>query len=178
MDNPILSSTFFLTLLLGVGLFFFIRASVKDRTETVQLLADRPESTLLEQLQTYFTERAYRLASVDSQTNAITFSGVVRPSLALAIFLSVLAGVGLLCLGLVLAILLPQGTIGFLSLGVLAPGAGWFYWKQARRVESVAFTVSPAPPSSEGEGFVVTISAHRDELAVLQQTLKLRALEA
>ncbi|MEQ8754914.1 MAG: cofactor assembly of complex C subunit B, partial [Coleofasciculus sp. G1-WW12-02] len=44
MSTPILSSTFLLTLLLAVGLFFFIRASVKDRTQKVQLIAQEPEA--------------------------------------------------------------------------------------------------------------------------------------
>jgi hypothetical protein len=38
MNTAVLPSTFVLTLLLAVGLFFFIKASVKDRTEQVNSL--------------------------------------------------------------------------------------------------------------------------------------------
>ena len=91
MNTTILSSTLLLTLLLAVGLFFFIRASVKDRTEQVKLIAEQPEESLLTQLQEYFDQRAYRIDSVDAATNHVTFSGFVRPSWFLAIFLTLLA---------------------------------------------------------------------------------------
>ncbi|MBD0390148.1 MAG: cofactor assembly of complex C subunit B, partial [Nostoc sp. C3-bin3] len=41
MDTAILPSTFVLTFLLAVGLFFFIRASTKDRTETARLISEQ-----------------------------------------------------------------------------------------------------------------------------------------
>ncbi|MEQ9548290.1 MAG: cofactor assembly of complex C subunit B [Coleofasciculus sp. G3-WIS-01] len=75
MSTPILSSTFLLTLLLAVGLFFFIRASVKDRTQKVQLIAQEPEASLLERLLNYFDQRAYQVAAVDPATGQVTFQG-------------------------------------------------------------------------------------------------------
>ena len=105
MDTTILSSTFLLTLLLAVGLFFFIRASVKDRTQQVQLIASEPEESLLARLQHYFEQRAYRVADVDAATRQVIFQGFVRPSWFLAIFLTVLAACGILCLSLVLSFL-------------------------------------------------------------------------
>ncbi|WP_156177964.1 cofactor assembly of complex C subunit B, partial [Crocosphaera watsonii] len=75
---PILSSTFFLTLLLMVGLFFFIRASVKDRTEQVQLISEVPKTSLLEQLKDYFKQRAYNVTSSDAAQDTMTFEGLVR----------------------------------------------------------------------------------------------------
>ncbi|MBD0337307.1 MAG: cofactor assembly of complex C subunit B, partial [Cyanobacteria bacterium Co-bin13] len=66
MTNTVLSSTFFLTLLLMVGLFFFIRAATKDRTETLQATVAKPPETLQSDLQTYFESRSYRVTDSNS----------------------------------------------------------------------------------------------------------------
>jgi hypothetical protein len=171
MDRPVLASTFLLTLLLAIGLFFFIRASVKDRTQQMILLAAAPETTVLEQLQDYFSQRSYRIARVDAEQNQVTYTGFVRPSWFLAIFLSLLAAVGLLCLGLVLAVLFPQLTPGFWGLPLLSPVAGLFYWKKAGRPEEVSLRIESA--SDRRDHNRVTITAHRDELIALQQSLPL-----
>ena len=115
-----------------VGLFFFIRASVKDRTQQVKLIAEEPEESLLGQLQEYFDQRAYRVAAVDPAQNQVTFEGFVRPSWFLAIFLTLLAASGLLCFALVLSLLYPSLSNLFLTLILLAPAAGVFYWKKSR----------------------------------------------
>jgi hypothetical protein len=175
MDSPVLISTFLLTLLLGIGLFFFIRASVKDRTQTLKLLAGQSETSLLEQLQDYFIKRSYRIAKVDPAQKQLTFSGFVRPSLPLAIFLSCLAAVGLLCLALVLAILFPHLATVLLGLVVLAPCAGVFYWQQAGRIEEISLSVEPQ--GSLGTQSLITVVAHRDELIALQQALTLTVAE-
>ncbi|NEQ63648.1 MAG: cofactor assembly of complex C subunit B, partial [Moorea sp. SIO4A1] len=104
MNTTILASTLWLTLLLAVGLFFFIRASVKDRIQQVKLASPETEESLLNQLKQYFYQRAYQVAAVDAATNQVTFQGIVRPSWFLAIFLTVLAACGILCLSLVLSI--------------------------------------------------------------------------
>lgn len=169
-NNPIISSTFLLTLLLMVGLFFFIRASVKERTEQIKLIAEESETSLLERLQAYFSDRAYQLATVDADRDRVVFQGMVRPSWFLAIFLSVLAALGLLCLALVLAFLYPSGGQFFLALVALAPAAGVFYWRGAKRLEKVAVEVKSL--STEGNPKTIAIvTAHRDELAQLQQAL-------
>ncbi len=175
MNTTILSSTFLLTLLLSVGLFFFIKASVKDRTKAVQLISFEPQESLLPQLQQYFTQRAYQVASVDAAQNQVVFQGFVRPSWFLAIFLSLLAAVGLLCLSLVLSMLFPGTATLFLGLEVLSPLAGWFYWQKAGRTEQVSLKLE----DSLGEGTnqaqsLITVTAHRDELAALQQALNLK----
>ena len=170
MNNTILSSTFFLTLLLLVGLFFFIRASVKDRTQVVQLIANLQEASVLSQLEAYFQQRAYQVANVDSAEHQVTFSGFVRPSWFLAIFLSLLAGSGLLCLALVFSFLFPAIGSVFLLLTLLAPLAGLFYWKKAGRLEQVMLTLKSLPNSSDNPQTLVTVTAHRDELIQLKQT--------
>lgn len=178
MDSAVLSSTAFLTVLLGIGLMFFIRASTKDRTEVVQLVTTESEDSILERLRSYFLERAYRVVSIDPDENQVTFEGVVRPSYFLAIFLTVLAGIGILCLALVLALLFPAGARFFPVLVVLAPGAGLFYWKRSERPEQVSLQIDTRQTDSFQAERVLTVTAHRDELAELQRSLQLSVLEA
>ena len=153
-----------------VGLFFFIRASVKDRTKQIEVLADVSEVSLLSQMQEYFEGRAYRIANADAASHQVTFQGFVRPSLFLAIFLSFLAAVGLLCFALVLAFLYPTFSNLFLALLLLAPLAGIFYWKRAGRLEQVSVQVNELA-AEQGEKCLMTVTAHRDELLQLQQAL-------
>ncbi len=176
MNTTILSSTFLLTLLLAVGLFFFIRASVKDRTEQVRLIALEPEDSLLTRLQQYFDQRAYQVAAVDAATHQVTFQGFVRPSWFLAIFLTVLAACGILCLSLVLSMLYPTLTVVFVALVLLAPAAGVFYWQNAGRSEQVFLKVEAVPTQNTQPQSLITVTAHRDELISLQQALNLKPL--
>ncbi len=157
-----------------VGLFFFIRASVKDRTQQVKLIAEEPEESLLGQLQEYFDQRAYRVAAVDPAQNQVTFEGFVRPSWFLAIFLTLLAASGLLCFALVLSLLYPSLSNLFLALILLAPAAGVFYWKKAGRLEQVGLKVEALPDREKGGQSLITVTAHRDELLQLQQALPLK----
>lgn len=177
MSLPVLSSTVFLTLLLAVGLFFFIRASIKDRTEVVRLQAEGEQPSVLEQLQHYFSGRSYRIASVDAASNQVIYEGMVRPSWFLAIFLSLLAAVGFLCLALVLALVVPAITPFAPLLVLLGPLAGWFYWRGAKRPEQVALQVDQVTSDGDAPLNVLTVTAHRDELAELQRTLNLRPYE-
>jgi hypothetical protein len=175
VNTTILSSTFLLTLLLAVGLFFFIRASVKDRTQQVQLIAPEPEESLLVRLQQYFEQRAYRIADVDAASHQVIFQGFVRPSWFLAIFLTVLAACGIGCLSLVLSLLYPKFATIFPGLVLLAPTAGVFYWKKAGRSEQVALKVEAVTTPEAGMQSLITVTAHRDELIELQQALQLKA---
>ncbi len=173
MNNPVLTSTFILTLLLAVGLFFFIRASTKDRIEQMVLESSDAEADLLPRLQQYFTDRAYKIASVDRDTNIVTFEGLVRPSIFLAIFLTGLAAGGAMCLALVLAMLFPQVGNLCLLLVLVAPLAGWFYWRGSERIEQVKLKVEADPESPPSSPTLIKISGHRDELAVFQSALQL-----
>lgn len=176
MQTSVLASTALLTVLLAVGLVFFIRASAKDRTEVAKLLATQQGDPLLEQLQQYFVDRAYRLATVNAAENQVIYEGVVRPSRFLAMFLSLLAAIGILCLGLVLSFLWPNLTGGIPFLVVFAPLAGLFYWKKAGRPEQVALQVEFLPESEPAQS-LLTVKAHRDELTALRQALGLQLLE-
>lgn len=172
MSLPVLSSTFFLTLLMTIGLFFFIRASVKDRTKQIRLVPTESEDILLKKLQQYFESRAYKITAVDAQNRQVAFKGFVKPSLFLATLLSFLAIVGLSCLALVLFLLFP--TVHYFWLLVaIAPLAGVFYWKKAGRWEEVLLQVTSIPDSPN----LVTVTAHRDELIQLQENLSVTTVD-
>lgn len=174
MNTTVLVSTFLLTLLLMVGLFFFVKASVKDRIQQIKLVAEQPENSVSDQLKHYFAQRAYRVTAANQQS--ITFEGLVRPSVFLAVFLTLLVAASLLCLSLVLSALSPQASVGLL-LPFLSPLAGWFYWQRAERPEQVRLKIEPRDSSSDDrhqpDGQIVTVTAHRDELIELQRALKL-----
>ncbi|HIK04156.1 MAG TPA: cofactor assembly of complex C subunit B [Trichormus sp. M33_DOE_039] len=173
MDTAILPSTFLLTLLLSVGLFFFIRAATKDRTQTAQLISEQEEAVFMPQLQAYFRSRSYRVVEIDKVKNCVAFEGFVKPSIFLAVFLTMLAAVGLVCLSLVVYLLFPQLSLIFLGLVLLSPLSGMFYWQKAGRLEKVLLTFEPI--SKEQESFSkITVTAHRDELAELQKALQLK----
>lgn len=156
-----------------IGLFFFIRASVKDRTKQIQLIPEESEDVLLAKLQEYFEARAYKLTSVDPQNRQVAFKGFVQPSLFLAILLSLLAVVGLSCLALVLFLLFPGANNLFWLSILVAPLAGVFYWRKAGRWEEILLQVK-----SEGDNLnLVTVTAHRDELIQLQENLAVQTVD-
>ncbi|MDJ1181489.1 cofactor assembly of complex C subunit B [Roseofilum sp. BLCC_M91] len=171
-ENPALIPLLILTLLLCIGLFFFIRASVKDRTEEITLIANATEEELLPQLQQYFDSRAYQVTALESQTQKITLEGTVQPSWFLAIFLSFLAALGILCANLVFSTLWPEFPPILWMVVVLAPGAGWFYWKGAYRTEQVELQVQPLEQPTPTAQSLIALKAHRDELAELQKALE------
>lgn len=176
MNFAILSSTFVLTLLMLVGLFFFIRASTKDRTQEITLISEQSEASLMSGLQQYMQQRSYKVARIDAENNSVTFEGNVRPSVFLAVFLTMLAAVGILCLVLVLSQLSPSGSWIFLSLVLLSPAAGVFYWKKAARNELVSLKLDNTS-GENGQRSQVTVIAHRDEIIQLQRVLPLKSVE-
>lgn len=177
MNTTLLVSTLLLTLLLSVGLFFFIRASVKDRTQEVKLVSEQAEASLLPQLHHYLQERSYRVAKVDADQNSVMFEGFVRASFFLAIFLTLLAAAGIFCLALVLSLFFPSLSAIFLGLVLLSPAAGVFYWKKAARNEQVLLKVEPTPSEQPQSQSKITVIAHRDELIELQRALQLKRCE-
>lgn len=177
MSTSVIPSTFFLTLLMAIGLVFFIRASVKDRTQVITLASKQSEVSLLTQLQQYFDQRAYRVISLDAAKNEVVFEGTVRPSLFLAGFLTLLAAVGALCLVLMLSYLVSDLSKIWLGLLLLPPLAGVFYWRGAERSEQVSLRVESMPDADAGTKSLITVKAHRDELAELQRILGLKTAE-
>lgn len=183
VDRFIPPSIFGLTFLLAIGLFFFIRASTKDRTETALYVTGLEDVTLLEKLQQYFSSRSYRVTEVNPQSGRISLEGQVGASIFLALFLGSLAGIGLLCLALVLTMSAPQLSSWPYGLLLLSPLASWFYWRGATRVEQVSFQVlagnGEQPHQSVSAGKTgLQVTAHRDELAALVSQLPLKRQEA
>ena len=156
-----------------IGLFFFIRASVKDRTKEIQLIPDESADILIKKLQEYFEQRAYRITAVDPDNKEVTFKGFVQPSLFLALLLTFLAVVGLSCLALVMFLLFPNVKLLFWFLLVFAPVAGIFYWNKAGRWEKVLLRVSSQSSSPN----LVSVIAHRDELIQLQENLSVQLVD-
>ena len=156
-----------------IGLVFFIRASVKDRTKQIKLIPDESADILIKSLQDYFEQRAYKITAVDPQEKLVTFKGFVQPSLFLAILLTCLAIVGLSCLILILFLLFPNIKTIFWLLLSLAPVAGFFYWKKAGRLEKVLLQVISQPNKPN----LVSVIAHRDELIQLKENLSVQTLD-
>jgi Cofactor assembly of complex C subunit B len=167
----VLTSSAVLTFLLAIGLVFFIKASVKARIEQLSFVLTEPEAEFLPKFDRYLVDRAYRLVDVSDQTGVV-YEGAVAPSWFMAVFLSSLAAGGFLCLGLVLSYLLPAIGNLWLLLGLLAPLAGFFYWRKSARPEQVKLAVK-----DEQSQKIVTITGHRDELAILGKTLAVQPLE-
>jgi hypothetical protein len=172
MDTAILPSTLLLTLLMLVGLVFFIRASTKDRIETAQLVSQQNEAVFMSGLKDYFQQRGYRVAAIDSERNQVTFEGFVQPSVFLALFLTLLAAIGLLCLTLVILQLFPNLSITFAAIVLISPLSGLFYWKKSGRIEKVSLFVK-STAGKQSSPSKITVVAHRDELAQLQNSLNL-----
>jgi len=130
---PTIYSTLFLTILLFVGLISFLRGSIRDRTTdalfTVKKLAVEQitDDRLLMQVRDHFRQRAYKVVEIDPERDVVTLLGQVKPSLFLAVFMTVLAAIGLICLGLVLGILIPDLENIWLWLTAMSPIAGMFY---------------------------------------------------
>ena len=176
MNIITLPSTLILSLLLAVGLFFFVRASTKERLQSLELIGKQDENTLINQLQEYFQARSYRVAAVDRKQNQVIFEGFVKPSWFLAIFLSTLSAIGILCLSLVMSSLFPKLIWLFFGMIVLSPMSGIFYWKKAGKLEKVMLKLS-TQDNKPYYSSKITVIAHRDELIELQKKLQLKQID-
>eukprot|EP00276_Gloeochaete_wittrockiana_P020823 CAMPEP_0184345648 /NCGR_PEP_ID=MMETSP1089-20130417/14029_1 /TAXON_ID=38269 ORGANISM="Gloeochaete wittrockiana, Strain SAG46.84" /NCGR_SAMPLE_ID=MMETSP1089 /ASSEMBLY_ACC=CAM_ASM_000445 /LENGTH=472 /DNA_ID=CAMNT_0026676033 /DNA_START=68 /DNA_END=1486 /DNA_ORIENTATION=+ len=160
-----------LVFFMATGLFFFIRASVKDRTEQTTFASlDKPE-VLARALNTYFQSRAYRL--IDSKNDVLTYQGTVAPSVFLATLLSLMALGGSLSVALVLSFVYPNIGSGFYFLSLLSPSAGFFYWERAKRPEEFKLRLVPPPKTGPGADFVsrVLVKGQREEIEELRVAL-------
>ena len=143
----------------------------------IRLVTQLPEEPLREKIQQYFTQRAYRIASVDAAQSLVTFEGFVRPSAFLAVFLTLIAASGSFCAALVLAYVFPNGARFFPALVIIAPIAGIFYWNKSGRQEQVALQVEPLVAEGMPEQRLLTVTAHRDELAELRRAFGFEVFE-
>ena len=164
-------STFTLTILLAIGLAFFLRAASKDRTTVVNISSPLQPLPVLEGLSTWLEERGWRGEGGDADRRILKFNGTVSSSPALAIFLSVLCGLGGACLGLVVFQLYPGLSWWPLILAGLGPFAGVFYSTRSSRQESLEIRLISSFNDAET---VLRIRAHRDELIAIDAELSKR----
>ncbi|MGD1903323.1 MAG: cofactor assembly of complex C subunit B [Geitlerinemataceae cyanobacterium] len=168
------SSALIPTSLMAIGLAFFIRASAKERTEELELECHRSASEVDRLAKAHLTGRTYRIAKTEDGTTL--FEGQVRPSVFLAIFLSVLAAVGFACVSLIVGTVVPSLADSAIGVTALSPLAGAYYWAKAAKSERVAISVREPEAASESAtgapGSLLTAIGHRDELLVLRQMLK------
>ncbi len=165
---PTLGSTLLLTLLLAIGLVFFLRAASKDRTTVVEVHSPRPPVEVLDGLSDWLTARGWQSDGGEPERRLLRYRGQVNASAPLALLLSLLGGLGAACLGLVLRELLPQLGWWPLLLALLGPAAGVIYRRRAARAESLELRlVSPDGDS----GSTLRLRAHRDELIAMEVEL-------
>lgn len=163
-----LGSTLLLTLLLAIGLVFFLRAASKDRTTVVDVRSPRPALEVLEGLVAWLRQRGWHPTAKDPQRQVLRFSGQVQASLSLALLLSLLGSLGAGSLGLVLHQLFPQAGWWVLGLALLGPLAGLIYWRRAARPECLELRLIEEPTSG---GSALRLRAHRDELIAMEKEL-------
>jgi hypothetical protein len=162
-------STLLLTLLLAIGLVFFLRAASKDRTTVVEVHSPRAALDVLEGINAWLSARGWRADGGDPAQQTLRFRGQVRSSLPLAVLLSILGAIGAACLGLVLRQLWPQLLWWPLLLALLGPGAGLLYRNRAERAEILELRLIES--TSPMGGSSLRLRAHRDELIAIEQQL-------
>ena len=163
------SSTLFLTILLAVGLVFFLRAASKDRTTVVDVHSPLPPLEVLNGMSFWLEERGWKKNGGNVDEKLLIFNGSVASSDFLVVFLSFLGGLGSASLGLVLKQLYPFLSWWPLLLAVIgAPLAGIIYRKKSHREESLELKLLSSEISNES---ILRIKAHRDELIAIQLEL-------
>jgi hypothetical protein len=160
-------STLLLTLLLAVGLVFFLRAASKDRTTVVDVRSSRPALEVLSGLTGWLEQRGWRAVpeASDPERRKLRFRAEVAASPLLAVLLSLLGGVGAACLGLVLRQLIPALGWWPLLLALLGPLAGAIYRQRAQRAEELELRLLSHDSATGSE---LRLRAHRDELIALE----------
>ena len=167
-----LNSTFLLTILLGIGLFFFLRASSKDRTTVIEITSLQEPVEVLNVMYEWLDLRGWNQAGGDFDQRTLIFKGQVVSSRLLAIFLSLLGGFGSCALGLVIIQIFP--TLGWwpILLGLIGgPFSGMIYFKKSAREEKFELRLIDSDDNKEMTS--VRLRAHRDELISLENELSL-----
>ena len=166
-----LNSTLLLTILLFIGLFFFLRASSKDRTTTVEVTSSKNPVEVLNLLCNWLQLRGWKQVGGDTEKKILIFKGQVIFSKLLAIFLSVLGGLGSCSLGLVIVQLYPNLNWWPILLGLIGgPLSGLIYSKKSSREETFEFRLVDIKENQKTTH--LRLRAHRDELITLENELK------
>ena len=167
--NYSLRSTLLLTILLFIGLFFFLRASSKDRTTTIEISTEKDQIDTLNILCSWLKTRGWNQVGGNIDQQTLTFKGQVISSNSLAIFLSVLGGLGSCSLGLVIKQIFPNLDWWPILLGIIGgPISGMIYSKKSQREEIFEFRLLDTLDNST----TLRLRAHRDELISLEKELQ------
>ncbi len=161
-------STLLLTVLLAIGLVFFLRAASKDRTTVVDVSSPQAPIAVLDGLSSWLEDRGWIRDGGDVERQVLRFRGQVTSSTPLAVLLSVLAAIGGSCFGLVLRQLSPELSWWPLMLIGLGPVAGWIYRRRAARTETLELQLLN---ESDVAGSQLRLRAHRDELIAIELEL-------
>ena len=114
------TSTLLLTLLLAVGLVFFLRAASKDRTTVVDVASSKPPLEVMEGLSHWLESRGWSPRGGDAARQVLRFEGKVAAIIPLAALLALLGSIGASSLGLVVREL-PTWAGGRCCWPALAP---------------------------------------------------------
>ena len=164
-----LNSTLLLTILLAIGLFFFLRASSKDRTTVVELTSSKQPLEVLNVIYEWLNLRGWQQLGGDFDQRILIFKGQVIASKFLAIFLSVLGGFGSCALGLVIIQIFPSFSWWPILLGLIGgPLSGLIYFKKSAREEKFELRLVS---NDDEEMTSMRLRAHRDELISLENEL-------
>ena len=166
-----LNSTLLLTTLLAIGLFFFLRASSKDRTRVVDITSSKKPLEVLNVMYEWLNLRGWQQIGGDFDQRILIFKGQVLSSKLLAIYLSLLGGFGSCALGLVIIQINP--TLGWwpILLGLIGgPLSGMIYFKKSAREEK--FELRLISNEDNEEMTLIRLRAHRDELISLENELR------
>ena len=165
-----LNSTLILTILLAIGLFFFLRASSKDRTTIVQVSSSEKPIEALNIICNWLISRGWKQIGVDTEKKKLIFKGQVISSKPFAIFLAILGGLGSCALGLVILQIFPNLGWWPILLGLIGgPVSGIVYFKKSFREEIFEFRLVDF---QEDKLTYFRFKAHRDELIALDNELK------
>tara|TARA_Y100000589_G_C27179711_1_gene640235 strand:- start:46 stop:603 length:558 start_codon:yes stop_codon:yes gene_type:complete len=168
--NYSLNSTFLLTILLSIGLFFFLRASSKDRTTIVEVSSIKNPIETLNLVSNWLDKRGWKQIGGNSEQKTLIFKGNVESSKLLAIFLSLLAGSGLFALGLVTMQIYPNLKWWPMLIGFIGgPLTGMIYARKSNREEKFEFRLIN---NSKNNKTQLRLRAHRDELIAFEDELK------
>ena len=165
-----LNSTLLLTILLGIGLFFFLRASSKDRTTIIEITSSQKPVEVLNTMYEWLNLRGWKQIGCDFDQRILIFEGQVVSSKLLAIFLGLLGGFGSCALGLVIIQIYP--TLGWwpILLGFIGgPLSGIVYFNKSAREEK--FELRLISNDNNEEMTLMRLRAHRDELISLENEL-------
>ena len=161
-------STLLLTLLLGVGLLFFLRAAAKDRTTDVVISSYSGSLEVLEALTDWLRQRGWRQLEADPERRWIAYEARVGASVPLALLLSLLAAAGAGALALVVIQLVVPARWWPLLLAGFGPLAGLVYLTRAERLERLELRLLSHDQQIPTR---LALRAHRDELIALLQEL-------